>query len=115
MKLIAFDRLELPALFDLQLVEALSRPALGDYAYQYTRPDCISILLSMRTHTGQIMLTTRTETIVISSLSLTQCTDIRVLDTKRRQFELLFEPELGLRIFVDLLGSSILSLGARDR
>lgn len=110
--MIKFDAIELMVLFDS--AKSSSETISGVCEYEYTRDDGMVVLFSFNEYNRDVGLSVEKDGISSLSLLLDHCRAIRVLDTVRRQFEILFDPSLDMRIFVDLKGEIVVSMNPPD-
>ena len=81
---------------------------LGIYWFRSTRSDGLIVRLSFCIHECHVDVSIRNATNVdVASLNLENCSEIRILDEKRKCLEILHDSEKG-RCFLSLLGSSIM-------
>ena len=108
--MIQYDLPDLLSLFDEILPE--SNEELKFYCLKYTREDGITIQLDFNGYDGGAGLFVQSaEGVTYSSLHFEQCTYIRALDLKKKQFEMvaLVTPTSAVRCFVALNGHGIMS------
>lgn len=94
--------------FDEQLV-SLTNEELGEYWFGTTRPDSLRITLSFSIHESYVgVLVGNGKGIGIASIDMKDCSEIRVLDEKRKCLEIIREKRPG-RCFLHLMGDDIVT------
>jgi len=104
--------MQLLYVFDEQL--PLSDEEIGLYWFKYIRNDGGTIQLNFNIYENNYSLILRSpEDVAVASVMLNDCSEINVLDEKKRQIEIVSGKEEGraLRCFLDFEGENIMEYG----
>ena len=114
--IIKFDEVELMDVFECENMATAHHSELGVYTYKYTREDGTGISLGFNKYEKNVSILIYQGNIISPHIPyLKDCEAIRVLDARRKQFEILVNGTPGLRCFVDLLGSIVITIEHIDQ
>jgi hypothetical protein len=101
------DLIQIYTIFD-EIIEGVTNEELGVYWLRTTRPDSLVITLAFSTYedTADVHVYIKEGT-AIADISMEKCSEIRILDTEKKQLEIIHNHE-GNRCFIDLHGDCIL-------